>query len=125
VRRLFAGEHEAMKRRMEIISRARIVGRCAISIAKLSDSEELDMRLICAQAADEMLNLEQVDAAFVLHEDGRNIHISARSLGERNVQIIMEQLGGGGHQTMAATQLPMAKYRMDDAVRLLIEALEK
>ena len=124
VRRLFAGEHEAVKRRMEIISRAKIIQRCAVSIARPKEGESLDLRLICAQAADEMLDLEQVEAAFVLHEDGANIHISARSLGARNVQLVMESLGGGGHQTMAAAQLPLAKHSMEDAVRLLVEALD-
>ena len=125
VRRLFAGEHQSVKRRMEIMSRAKIINRCAVSIARPKDGEDLDLRLLCAQAADEMLNLEQVDAAFVLHEDGQNIHISARSLGERNVQLIMESLGGGGHQTMAAAQLPLAKHSMEDALRLLVKALEE
>jgi len=125
VQRLFAGEHEAVKRRMEIISRAKIIKRCAVSIARFAPDEALDQRLVCAQAADEMLNLEQVDAAFVLHENGGNIHISARSLGERNVQLVMESLGGGGHQTMAAAQLPRAQYRMEDAVRLLAKALDE
>ena len=47
----------------------------------------------------------RVDASFVLFEDNSQINISARSYGNVNVQIIMEKLGGGGHQTMAATQL--------------------
>jgi len=123
VRRLFAKEHEAVKRRMEIVARAKVIKRCAVSIARFHDSEDLDFRLICAQAADELLDLEQVDASFVLHEDETTIYISARSLGERNVQVMMEQLGGGGHQTMAATQLPRAQYSMDDAVRLLAKTL--
>ena len=52
-----------------------------------------------------MLNLKGVDASFVLFEDNSQINISARSYGNVNVQIIMEKLGGGGHQTMAAAQL--------------------
>ena len=62
-------------------------------------------RLAAAQAADEMLTLQGVDASFVIFEDNNRMNISARSYGKLNVQIIMEQLGGGGHQTMAATQL--------------------
>ena len=57
------------------------------------------------QAADELLGIEGVKASFVLFETGNILNISARSLGEVNVQIIMEMLSGGGHQTMAATQL--------------------
>jgi len=122
VRRLFAGEQEEMRRRMEIAARAKIVGRCAVSIAGVEGAGE-DLRLVCAQAADELLNLGNVDAAFVLHADGENIHISARSLGARNVQLMMEQLGGGGHRTMAAAQLPIASHSMEDAVRLLAKVI--
>ena len=52
-----------------------------------------------------MLTLQGVDASFVVFENNNRINISARSYGKINVQIIMEKLGGGGHQTMAATQL--------------------
>jgi c-di-AMP phosphodiesterase-like protein len=124
VKRLFAGEQAEMRRRMEIVTRAKVVGRCAVSIALPGENGQGDLRLLCSQAADELLNLGDVDAAFVLHADGENIHISARSLGARNVQRMMEQMGGGGHQTMAATQLPMAQYSMEDAVRMLGEAME-
>ena len=58
-----------------------------------------------SQAADELLNISGVDASFVVFRMGNTTCISARSLGAVNVQIIMEYLGGGGHQTMAATQL--------------------
>ena len=52
-----------------------------------------------------MLTLQGVDASFVIFEDNEKMNISARSYGKINVQIIMEKLGGGGHQTMAAAQL--------------------
>ena len=63
------------------------------------------MRIIASQAADELLNISEVDASFVLFATGNVINISARSLGQINVQVIMEQLGGGGHHTMAAAQM--------------------
>ena len=84
------------------VCKAHVYRGCAISIAPSGDG---DIRLASAQAADEMLNLKGVDASFVLFEDNSQINISARSYGNVNVQIIMEKLGGGGHQTMAATQL--------------------
>lgn len=120
VKRLFAGEQDALRRKMEIVSQAKILSRCAVSIARTCGE---DMRITCSQAADELLNLVGVDAAFVLFAQDGMIHISARSLGERNVQVIMERLGGGGHQTMAAAQLPLAQHTMESAVRLLGEAL--
>ena len=122
VRKLFAGDLESTKRKMEIIARAKMVNRCAISIVPLGNQE--DIRLICVQAADDMLGLANVEASFVLYEDDTHINISARSLGERNVQLIMEQLGGGGHQTMAAAQLPRDKFNMEDVVRMLAEVLQ-
>ena len=59
-----------------------------------------------AQAADELLGIQGVNASFVMYPAGGGINISARSLGSVNVQVIMEALGGGGHQTMAGAQLP-------------------
>jgi c-di-AMP phosphodiesterase-like protein len=121
VKRLFAGEQESLRHRMEIIARAKVLDGCAVSIAKPCSGE--DMRLLCSQAADELLNLADVDAAFVLFAESGKISISARSYGARNVQVIMEQLGGGGHQTMAAAQLPMDQCTMEDAVHRLADAI--
>ena len=65
---------------------------------------------------------ENVDASFVIYKTGSIINISARSLGILNVQIIMEKLGGGGHQTMAAVQLENVSY--EKARDMLIEAIQ-
>jgi len=75
---------------------------CAISV---TDIESDDIRVVCAQAADELLSVSGVDASFVIFKTDDIINISARSMGKVNVQLIMEALGGGGHQTMAAVQL--------------------
>ena len=65
-----------------------------------------DLRIVAPQAADELLTIKNVDASFVLFKTMSNeISISARSMGNLNVQLIMEALGGGGHQTMAGAQL--------------------
>jgi len=115
---LFAGRQEDIGRKMEIVQRAQLIGRCAVSVAPPGS-----LRQVCSQAADELLGVEGVDAAFILFADGGTIHISARSMGARNVQVIMEKLGGGGHQTMAAAQLPAAQYTMEGAVNALMEAV--
>ena len=83
-----------------------------------------DSRVSAAQAADEMLGIEGVDASFVIFNtpDG-GINISARSLGAMNVQIIMEKLGGGGHQTMAAAQFK--DISIHDAKAKLIGAIDE
>ncbi len=62
-------------------------------------------QLIAAKAADELLNLSGINAAFVLSDTGDEVYISGRSLGDINVQMILEKLGGGGHLTVAGAQL--------------------
>jgi len=76
--------------------------------------------------ADELMNVAGVKASFVVFLEEDHVSISARSLGEMNVQLIMELLGGGGHFTMAATQLmdttlPMAEARLRDAIDQYLE----
>lgn len=63
-------------------------------------------QLIAARAADILLNIEGIEASFVLCPDSEGVVVSARSLGEINVQVILEKLGGGGHQMVAAAQIP-------------------
>ncbi|MEG0457835.1 MAG: DHHA1 domain-containing protein, partial [Oscillospiraceae bacterium] len=58
-----------------------------------------------AQAADDLLDINGVDASFVIYKKNNFTCISSRSMGRVNVQVIMESLGGGGHQTMAGTQI--------------------
>ncbi|QJC90855.1 cyclic-di-AMP phosphodiesterase GdpP [Bacillus inaquosorum] len=94
------------------IKRAKLIQHTAlykenIAIASLPENEEeyFDQVLI-AQAADSLLSMSEVEASFaVARRDEQTVCISARSLGEVNVQIIMEALEGGGHLTNAATQL--------------------
>lgn len=80
------------------------------------------MRVVAPQAADELLSIDEVDASFVLYETSGVINISARSMGLINVQLIMEKMGGGGHQTMAATQL--RGVEMEKAKQLLFESID-
>ncbi len=102
VKEMFSDSIDTYKEKVDIVCRANIYRGCAVSISKHTDG---DIRLAAAQAADEMLTLQGVSASFVLFENCGRINISARSYGRINVQIIMEKLGGGGHQTMAAAQL--------------------
>ena len=102
VKGLFSGSIEAYRTRTQIVSSAELTGRYAIAIAPEGVA---DIRLAAPQAADELLSISHVEAAFVIYATGGAVSISARSLGAVNVQVIMEQLGGGGHQTMAATQI--------------------
>jgi c-di-AMP phosphodiesterase-like protein len=102
VKEMFSGSIETYREKVEIVVRSDIYRGCAISS---SDKQDKDIRLAAAQAADEMLTLKGIAASFVIFGDSKRLNISARSYGRINVQLIMEKLGGGGHQTMAATQL--------------------
>lgn len=102
VKKFFANDIENYHIRNKIISGARKYHNCAIA---LNDEESADIRMISAQSADELLNISGVDASFVIFKMNNIICVSARSLGAVNVQVIMEYLGGGGHQTMAAAQI--------------------
>ncbi len=69
------------------------------------EEENEDSNLICAKAADELLTISDITASFVMAKMGEKICISGRSIGNINVQIILEKLGGGGHITLAGAQL--------------------
>ena len=77
-----------------------------------------EARVAIAQAANDLLTIQNVEASFVAVQVGTGVNISARSLGAVNVQVIMESLGGGGHQTMAAAQL---KHITPEAARARIQ----
>lgn len=76
-----------------------------------------------AQAADELLDVEGVKASFVLCEEGETIFVSARSLGEINVQVILEKIGGGGHQTISGAQFK--GKTMDEVKEIVKEAVRQ
>ena len=101
-KKLFSNDMEIFRRRNSIIDNAYEYRECAISVCEKNIE---DIRLVTSQAADEMLNIEGVKASFVIYENMGASNISARSYGEINVQLIMEALGGGGHQTMSACQI--------------------
>ncbi len=102
VKRLFSNSIDTYKVKYKLVSEAEIFNYCAIACA---DEDIPDIRIASAQAADELLGIENVKASFVMYKTGKTMNISARSLGDLNVQVIMEALGGGGHQTMAACQM--------------------
>src|SRR5690625_4468081 len=115
-------DFEQFLERSNLIKRAKVY-RDSIAIAVADEGEVIDHILI-AQAADTLLTMNGINASFVISErdDGR-IGISARSLGDVNVQIIMEQMEGGGHLTNAATQLEDTSIH--EAEKLLKETLRQ
>ncbi|WP_017471563.1 DHH family phosphoesterase [Amphibacillus jilinensis] len=100
-----------------------IIYKGNIAIARAEPGQEFSP-VVIAQAADTLLTMSGIDASFVISEraDGR-IGLSARSLGDVNVQLIMEQMKGGGHLTNAATQLSDASIQ--DAYQQLIEIIDQ
>jgi c-di-AMP phosphodiesterase-like protein len=92
-------------------------------IALASVGEEIkNAALIAAKSADELVGIKGIGAAFVIGRDGENISVSGRSLGDMNVQIVCERLGGGGHLTMAGAQL--IQMDLEEAEALVRAAIE-
>ena len=102
VKRLFSNTITTYKEKYQLVSTAEIFNNCAISV---SQKEMQDIRIASAQAADELLDIQGVRASFVIYFDNGVVNVSARSMGDINVQPLMEELGGGGHQTMAGAQI--------------------
>ena len=118
VRGLFDVTMVEYNAKADLVEKAQMYKNCAISIGGEVAPEA---RVAIAQAANDLLRIQGVDASFVAVQVGNGVNISARSMGAVNVQVIMESLGGGGHQTMAAAQLKhitpqAARSRIQDAI---------
>ena len=118
VRRLFDVTMVEYNAKADLVEKAQMYKNCAISIGGEVAPEA---RVAIAQAANDLLRIQGVDASFVAVQVGNGVNVSARSMGAVNVQVIMESLGGGGHQTMAAAQLKhitpqAARSRIQDAI---------
>jgi c-di-AMP phosphodiesterase-like protein len=103
VRRLFRVDLDTLKYRAEIINNTETLPG-GVVIATYTRKTG-DPQIAAAQAADMLLNIEGVNVSFVLYPIESGVAISARSQGDINVQVILEKLGGGGHQTVAGAQL--------------------
>ncbi len=101
VKKMFASNIDTYREKYSLISTAEVYDGCAIAC---TDESTPNVRVAAAQAADELLSIQGVNASFVLFKTGKTVNISARSLGDINVQIILEAMGGGGHLTMAGVQ---------------------
>ena len=121
VKQLFRDNVDVFKYRAQVIQSAEIAYE-KIAIGSLEIDGE-DSILIAAQAANELLDINGVEASFVLTKTKDSIHISGRSLGNISVQLILESLGGGGHLTSAGAQLQGVD--MKEANNILKENIEK
>ena len=115
VRQLFDVTMVEYNAKADLVEAARMYKNCAVSV---SGEVPPEARVAIAQAANDLLTIQNVEASFVAVQVGTGVNISARSLGAVNVQVIMESLGGGGHQTMAAAQL---KHITPEAARARIQ----
>ena len=103
VRKFFKNDFESYIKIAKIIYDAEII-KNKIAISCSYEAQPSDMRVMAAQAADKLLSVNEVEASFVIMQLDSEITVSGRSIGNINVQVIMEKLGGGGHQTMAGAQ---------------------
>ncbi|AZV58956.1 DHH family phosphoesterase [Clostridium sp. AWRP] len=119
IKKLFSYDFETYLKRAEIIKSAKINNGIAIAVCP----PEMANLLLVAQAADELLNITGIQASFVFVKIKDEVFISARSLGDINVQVILEGLGGGGHMTMAGAKLE--SVTIDEAIEKLDEAINE
>ena len=122
VRKLFRDDMESYRAKAEIISSAEVY-RNRFAIAKGEHLHIESPTIIGAQAANELLDINEVKASFVLTIYNGRIYISARSIDEVNVQIIMERMGGGGHMNASGAQFNHTD--MEEAVACLKEVIDK
>ncbi len=121
VKKWFQSDLLSFNKIAEIVKSAEMVNE-TIAVAVNNDKEK-DSNLVCAKAADELLTISNITASFVLGNLGDKICISGRSIGDINVQVILEKLGGGGHITLAGAQVE--DMTMEEAKELLIQKIHE
>ena len=121
VKKWFQSDLESYNKISEIVRKSEIIhDTIAISSYEVQGN---DTSLICAKAADELLTIGNITASFVLGTMENKICISGRSIGDINVQMILEKLGGGGHITLAGAQLE--NITIDEAKQELVAKIEE
>ena len=121
VRKIFRDDMESYRAKAAIISKAEVY-RKRFAIAKGENLQIESPTIIGAQAANELLDIDGIMASFVLTIYNGKIYVSARSIDEVNVQIIMERLGGGGHMNASGAQFNHTD--MDEAVACLKQVID-
>ena len=119
VKKLLQNDFQDTMAKYQIIRSARLY-RQEIAIAALNTGTS---RVLAAQAADELLNISGISASFVLYPDGDTVYVSARSIGDANVQIILEPLGGGGNTATAGAQIKNTTVK--EALDKLVASIDK
>ena len=122
VKKWFQADLESYNLISQIVRDAEIKNN-SIAISVYNNFEDENANIICAKAADELLTIADINASFVLGKIGNTVFISGRSIGDINVQIILEKLGGGGHITLAGAQLE--DVSVEDAKQELLTRIEE
>ena len=121
VKKWFQSDLKTYTKISKIIDNAEIIND-TIGIS-IYDENDKDANVICAKAADELLTISDITASFVIGKLGDKVCISGRSIGDINVQIILEKLGGGGHITLAGAQVE--GLSIGEVKNLLIEKINE
>jgi c-di-AMP phosphodiesterase-like protein len=119
VKRLLQSDFHDTMAKYQIMKAARLY-RQEIAVAALNTGTT---RQLAAQAADDLLNISGITASFVLYPDNDGVIVSARSIGDANVQMILEPLGGGGNTATAGAQLKNCTVK--DALDQLVASIDK
>jgi cyclic-di-AMP phosphodiesterase len=119
VKKMFSQSLEIYSEKADIIKSAEIYKNTAIAICP----QNIEDNIIAAQAADELLNITGIQASFVFVKIKEDVFISGRSLGDINVQVILEALGGGGHMTMAGAKI--SNVELEIIVEKLKDTIDK
>ena len=120
VRKMFRNDMAEFKARAEAVRQAEVYRGFALSVCPSKGL--VSPTIVGSQAANQLLNIVGVKASIVLTEYNGRIYVSARSIDEVNVQIIMEKMGGGGHLNMAGAQLECS---LEEAMKLVRETLDQ
>ena len=121
VKRFFQTDRETFKIKAQAIASAEY--RDSGIATAMCQGEHPDVQVINSQVADELLDIKGIKASFVAGVNGRGVTcVSARSLGDVNVQVILEQLGGGGHLNIAGAQVEDSPQ---DIIQKIVEIAEK
>ena len=121
VKKWFQSDLESYNVIADVVKKTEVI-EDSIGIS-IYDIEDKNASIICAKAADELLTISDITASFVIGNTGDKICISGRSIGNINVQVILEKLGGGGHITLAGAQLE--GVTLDEAKQELINRINE
>ena len=121
VKQLFQDDMESFTACAQTVEHAELIGH-GIAVARVAERAH-GSKLIAAKAADQLIGIRGIEAAFVVGEEDGTLYVSGRSLGRINVQLVCEKLGGGGHLTMAGAQLYQTGD-MEEAIALVKQSIQ-